>query len=691
MKKNNRTRKTWAILIAAGYTVGMLAGCNGFKADEEEPVFNKDLLNLSLTEIHYNPADDAVYKSDSLEFIEIKNTGSTSVPLKTLEVSGAISYVFPADSVLGAGKFYVIASSKNAFEERYGMQPDGIYTGQLGNSSGNILLRDVDFKELIFSQFYADSGAWSGKADGDGYSLVSTELSPDRLVTGAAAWKRSARRNGSPGKDDITIAPDATLFAVKISEINYNPLDFEGIPGDSLEFVELKNIGTEKVSMERLAFTNGIMYSFPENSTLDAGKSIVIVANSASFKKKYPAVTPFGEYSGQLNNAGEKVTLFDVLADTIITSVEYDDSLPWPEMADGKGATLVARSLEMNVNQNEPSQWRASYRPDGTPAGDDPGIVIFNEVLTHTDTPLVDAVELYNPCADTVDISGWYISDNKSKPTKYKIPDGTKVPAGGYIVFDASDFNADPDDSASFTLDSHGESVWLFSHEQGCDGGYCDVVEFGELDNGVSIGLYRTSTGEEMWVRQSALSLGKKNAGPRIGPLIISEIMYHPLDDVSDFIEVTNISAGEVFLSHVDIPAFTWKINGAAFSFPAGTSIKPDESVIIASDSISVEAFRNRYSVPNTVQVFQMTGNLKNSSENIELLEPANPFIDDSLVSADSTFPYVLIDMVHYDDKKPWPVEADGLGRSLQRTSGTVFGNDASSWKAAVPTPGKMD
>jgi hypothetical protein len=46
---------------------------------------------------------------------------------------------------------------------------------------------------------------------------------------------------------------------------------------------------------------------------------------------------------------------------------------------------------------------------------------------------------------------------------------------------------------------------------------------------------------------------------------------------------------------------------------------------------------------------------------------------------------------VLYDDLAPWPMLADGLGRSLQRKAPVFYGNDAGSWKAEIPSPGSID
>ncbi|MDP6893715.1 MAG: hypothetical protein QF731_11140, partial [Verrucomicrobiota bacterium] len=42
-----------------------------------------------------------------------------------------------------------------------------------------------------------------------------------------------------------------------------------------------------------------------------------------------------------------------------------------------------------------------------------------------------------------------------------------------------------------------------------------------------------------------------------------------------------------------------------------------------------------------------------------------------------------------FKDSLPWPIESDGLGATLQRKSGTAFGNDPINWKASAPNPGR--
>src|ERR1035441_2929246 len=85
--------------------------------------------------------------------------------------------------------------------------------------------------------------------------------------------------------------------------------------------------------------------------------------------------------------------------------------------------------------------------------------VVVNEVLTHTDLPLEDAVEFYNSGVSSVNVGGWFISNSQDDLKKYRIADGTMIPARGYKVFYEYQFNPVNGSSVPFSFNSaHGRS-----------------------------------------------------------------------------------------------------------------------------------------------------------------------------------------------------------------------------------------
>jgi hypothetical protein len=60
---------------------------------------------------------------------------------------------------------------------------------------------------------------------------------------------------------------------------------------------------------------------------------------------------------------------------------------------------------------------------------------------------------------------------------------------------------------------------------------------------------------------------------------------------------------------------------------------------------------------------------------------------------------YIRVDRVNYSDGShpenfdgvtdPWPPQADGTGKSLERNHLNLYGNDPNNWQANTPTPGE--
>src|SRR5204863_4609139 len=103
-----------------------------------------------------------------------------------------------------------------------------------------------------------------------------------------------------------------------------------------------------------------------------------------------------------------------------ILSVTYGDRAPWPVAADGHGFSLVPLNADGAANPDDGRQWRASSRAGGSPGSDDPPPVVppirINEILTHTDPPDLDAIELFNPTSSAADLGGWYLTDDGRVP-----------------------------------------------------------------------------------------------------------------------------------------------------------------------------------------------------------------------------------------------------------------------------------
>src|SRR5438445_1005235 len=202
-------------------------------------------------------------------------------------------------------------------------------------------------------------------------------------------------------------------------------------------------------------------------NTLAPGESLVLVANIAAFQSRYgTSIRIGGQYSGALAANGERLALVGGLGEPLL-DFSYDPA--WYPITAGYGFSL---SL---LNQNaplttwgDPASWRPSAGLGGSPGLSNPPPIDFppivvNELLANPIRPARQKIELYNPYAKAANVGGWFRTDDLPPPQKFRIPDGTVIAPGGYLVFDDTAFNPTPGVGASFAFNRNGEQADIFS------------------------------------------------------------------------------------------------------------------------------------------------------------------------------------------------------------------------------------
>ena len=508
--------------------------------------------------------------------------------------------------------------------------------------------------------------------------------------------------------DGIWGAMNEAVFAVgkvaqnlRITEVMYNPRALNG------EFIELKNIGAETINLNLVKFTNGIDFTFP-SIDLAPGEYIVVVQDRNAFEARYGLnINIAGQYSGRLNNAGERITLADAIGQTIL-DFRYEDG--WYSVTDGEGFSLtIIDPTHFDLGSwNSKDSWRASAYLDGSPGQDDsgilpnPGAIVINEILAHAHAEASDWIELYNTTGTAIDIGGWFLSDSKDSLFKYEIAAGTTIGPYDYLVFYEDLHFGNSNDAGShisFALSENGEQLYLNSAQYGVLTGYRAMEDFGASATGISFGRhYKSSTGNYNFVAAEKITPGSVNTYPKVGPIVISEIMYNPgwsdgspyPNDQFEYIELHNISTEPITLydSETGEP---WKFtDGIEFTFPtdAPVTIPAGGYLLLAKNPA---AFSWRYpGVPAEIIFGPYDVNLSNSGERLELSMPGD-------VDNQGVCQYIRIDRVNYSDGSHpencpgwidlWPIESDGRGASLTRKIATDYGNDPDNWIAAPPSP----
>jgi len=504
------------------------------------------------------------------------------------------------------------------------------------------------------------------------------------LATIASPMQSWAKQNGVQYASAI-----ADLGDLRVSEIMYHPITDTAYASNEYEFIELANSGNSTIDISGVSVSDGITYTFAAGTVMTANSTLVLAKNPTAFQARYGfAPHNTATYLGQLRNEGETIRLFDGGGNLLFT-IRYDNDEPLLTAAEGFGFSLEATGTPVMPNVYE--EWRISSAPNGTPgalptASNQP-VVLVNEVLAHTDLPQIDFIELYNAKNETVDVGNWVITDNLTDLARFVVPVGTVIQPYGYLTFDQNELG--------FAFNSEGDIAYLFARDaQGALTGHAHGFSFGTSPNGISFGrcTLPASDGiaeDDEFVLQNIETIGAANALPQVGPVVISELMYNGpgTDAAEEFIELTNISSNPVPLYDPASPANMWRIDGIGpFIMPAGTSIPGNGTILIVrADPVT---FRNTYNIPNTIAVLgpYEPSALNNDGERVSLQKPDEQNLD-------GTVPYYEVDGVRYNDALPWPLNADGLGKSLERVRVAEYGDSVLNWvESAVVggTPGTL-
>ena len=468
-----------------------------------------------------------------------------------------------------------------------------------------------------------------------------------------------------PLKDLVGVSepegPAARTTGLVITEIHYHPR-----PQDAdlnLEFIELYNSQQWEEDLSGYRISGDVDYEFPEGTKIPGEGYLVVAVSPDDVKKHYGIASVLGPTRGSLPNSSGTLRLRN-RPNAILLEVTYRDRAGWPIAADGFGHSLVL--ARPSYGQGNVDGWFASGMLDGSPGRRNEAVnrsydgLLINEFLAHTDDPILDYVELYNYSDRDLDLSGCQLTDSISMGG-FSFPEGSKIPARGFVALDQLQLG--------FSLSSKGEAIALRAPE---GGRVIDAVRFAGQENGVSTGRY--PDGALFWSVLGAHTMGAPNAAPRSPDVVINEIMYHPISEVSDdeFLELHNRSN-----EALDIGG--WRLSDeVSYGLPPETIIAPGGYLVIAKNAERLVAQYPSLSDVNTIGDF--SGTLSNSGGRIVLEKPDD--IQVLLESGETKTDRIWIveNEVRYHDGGRWGQWSDGGGSSLELVDANSDNRFASNW-----------
>ncbi|MBM4367285.1 MAG: lamin tail domain-containing protein [Deltaproteobacteria bacterium] len=137
--------------------------------------------------------------------------------------------------------------------------------------------------------------------------------------------------------------------------------------------------------------------------------------------------------------------------------------------------------------------------------------LVINEFLASNDTTNADSageyddwVEIYNAGDTIVQLDGFYVSDDADEPTKYALPEGQGIEAGGYLLVwcdGQAEQQTATEIHTSFKLNRKGDYIYL-NYYDGIGVGQADAVKW-EADQEADIAAARVPDGTKSWVNQT--------------------------------------------------------------------------------------------------------------------------------------------------------------------------------------------
>jgi uncharacterized repeat protein (TIGR01451 family) len=659
----------------------------GFKLDLSRSETNSNTLPVTVHEIMANNV--SVTNEDGLitDWVELFNPAPRTADLSDMSLTDSPAnprrWVFPPGVTIPAGGFLLVRCDPDTPASLSNVVP--LNTGFGLKAEGDRL--------LLF-----DKPA-NGMAQMDGllFGLQAPDFTLGRQPRsdGKGDWVLTLP---TPGAGNIA-ASMGDVFTARVNEWMADPRSGE-------DWFELYNPNSQPVAIGRCYLTddlnNRAKSQIPPYSYLGIGSR----AYGLFYADSQPALGA-NHANFRLSREGEAVGLYSPLLQ-LIDSVRF--GFQATGISEGRlldGSTNIVRFPE------SVSPAAANYLPLLQ--------VVISEVLPDPSDPLEDAIELYNPTAESVDLSGWWLSNARYDLQRFRIPAGTILLPDGYVVFYRYQFDPDFNDLApNFTLNRvRGDEIYLSQTDSlGRLTGFRAVEDFGPAEDRVSFGRYESSTGPQFpalsqrtfgadtpaSVDEFRAGLGGPNASPRVGPVVINEIMYHPPDLGTndnfrdEYLELHNITAEPVPLFDPNHPTNTWHVrDGVDFNFPTNVTLPPHGFLLLvgfdpATNAANVEAFRVRFSVPAAVPVLgPFNGRLANDGESIDLRRPEPPVPPGRRYAGEVA--YVRVDRARYYDTQPWPSAADGStnqpGISLQRVNPSAYGNDPVNWLAGSATAGQ--
>ena len=219
--------------------------------------------------------------------------------------------------------------------------------------------------------FYTDDRSDPRTLDGE-VGATAIAYSGPILIDRNVQLRTRARVEGELWSEFVTVTFVTDRIPIAVTEVMYNPVPPEDAPLRSVQFewFELQNVGDAPVDISFLRFERGLTFDFTGamDPILNPGAVTVLVQNLEAFEFQYDTsnIRVAGEFDGLLGNGAQLIRTIGPFGEEA-TNVTYRGDW-YPEARnDGHSIELLSDPRPARELWSEPSSWRPSAAPGGTP------------------------------------------------------------------------------------------------------------------------------------------------------------------------------------------------------------------------------------------------------------------------------------------------------------------------------------
>lgn len=258
---------------------------------------------------------------------------------------------------------------------------------------------------------------------------------------------------------------------------------------------------------------------------MDARSSYLL--GLSDFTQSAPTISDV-TYSNDSPTVGDEVTLSVTISDAnnvilayrfneekLFEKVQMDGSGIYTYDVQMDGAALQYYIYAENDNAGMFSPQRAQhefYSLNTSTEVVETGDVVINEFMASNSTTAADQdgefndwIELYNNSSVSVDLSGYYLSDDAEDLMQWTLPEGTEIAGNGYLIIWADKDEEQDGLHANFKLSATGETIYLSDSY----GEIVDLIAFTDQNTDMSYARIPNGTGDFI---VTAPSFGTENS-----------------------------------------------------------------------------------------------------------------------------------------------------------------------------------